>query len=141
MGFSYNARTGRLCCDGCPSFTGVRKRPCPSKYCPAIALCKECWKGKPGKASKRYHIEARCKEKHEAFAAHLAEEAARQATGEFIRSAALSQDDGSVKVWFRSATAEKAFLMSPEGYESFGYDALVTPADYQAKGFELKEAA
>lgn len=42
MGYTYEHRTNRLCCDKCGNAGGVRKRACPCGYCPATALCQEC---------------------------------------------------------------------------------------------------
>lgn len=89
MGYCYTSpkgrSRGRLCCDACPSSTGVRKRTCPHKvitpaghslpYCPAPALCAACWTTR-----KTYH--SGCKAKADAATARYALEAARDQEGD-----------------------------------------------------------
>ena len=54
MGYCYDS-SGRLACDSCGKVGGVRKRTCPHKvdglpYCPAPALCSDCFKAEGGLA-------------------------------------------------------------------------------------------
>lgn len=145
MGYCYGrSSSGRyaLCCDHCGK-VGARKRPCPYRYCPAVALCKECNAGEPGREYKRYHVENHCKEKHIAFTARWAETDRRIATGEFLRGAACSEEDcpkGWVKVWFKGACSDRIRFMPSETYDAIPMLTDATEADYAAFGLVLEVA-
>jgi len=139
MGYCYErTSSGRLslCCDACGK-AGARKVHCPYRHCPAVALCKECRAGEPGRDFKRYHVENDCKGKHEAFVAKLAETERRIAAGEFLRCAASSGEapDGWVKVWFRGANeAERIRYMPKASYDAISLGVDATEIDYAAFG-------
>lgn len=138
MGYCYGrSASGRyaLCCDHCGK-VGARKRRCPHGHCPAVALCKECNAGEPGREYKRYHAANNCKAKHEAFVAKCAETERRIAAGEFLRCAAVMIDvPGWVKVWFRGANeAERIRYMPKASYDAIPLGTDSTEADYAAHG-------
>lgn len=142
MGYSYekvynpvtNRHSHRLCCDVCGA-VGARKYRCPFGYCQAVAGCPTCRKTRPDVFSKEAHVKQRCDVNHAAFVAHEQKERDMKEAGLFVRSAALNQEGGLVKVWFQSkGNVEKAFLMTPETYDAFPLFDLVTPEDYAKHG-------
>ena len=129
MGYCYEGN--KLCCDKCGAAGYVRKRPCPSGYCQAMALCKTCnaeirkdgrWKGAHAHcsvASAKYKAER-------ALEQHLLDE------GRWLRKAAVGTDDGRVKVWFRNKDGEeKLGFMHPQVYKALGYQDAKTWEDYE----------
>ena len=140
MGYSYGrSSSGRyaLCCDHCGK-VGACKRPCPHGYCLAVALCKECNAGEPGREYKRYHVENHCKEKHEACVAKRENEARLLAAGEFLLCARVYADFDDpartwVKHWFRGADGtERVRYARTTASDAIGTDC-VTLRDFEAR--------
>jgi len=138
MGYSYDARTGKLCCDSCGHTGGVRRFQCPFNWCPAPALCPDCAKQKRERLSKAAHRKAGCEEysrRHrESCQRH---EAALQA-GHWVRTAAVTdstpEQPDRVKVWFRNANGEERIEFFPaELYQSFPIGDPVTLEDFQKR--------
>lgn len=134
MGYSYGRNEKGnyvLSCDSCGNIGGVLKRKCPHNYCPAPALCPSCWIERRGEL-KAYH-ETHCKAASERYAAQRQREKDLMENGEFIRCAALSHDD-RVKVIFRGKSAEKAFFMSHETYDSIPLGETALVSNYEKFG-------
>ena len=94
MGYCYEHRTNRLCCDKCGNAGGVRKRACPCGYCPATALCQNC--------NKEVRVSGQWKEWHKNCQASQDEMARRDLErqtliqhGQYVRCSALNADDAS----------------------------------------------
>ena len=135
MGYSYDSLTGRLCCDNCSNYTGVRKVRCPYNYCPAVALCPTCRANPKVKAdNKKYHLEAGCKESHEQFVANENQRLSLYEQGIPVRKSALGLDDGTVKVWFESSQGEVIRIMPQEVYRAVSIMDVATLADFEKLG-------
>lgn len=127
MGYSYEVRTGRLCCDSC-GHAGARKVPCPHGWCQAWATCTAC----------RPAVLAR---DHSTCEAQAAESRARREReqellrqGKYLRVAALREGE-KTKVWFRNSTGtERVYLMPPEAYNALPLLEPATPADFRKHG-------
>jgi len=136
MGYVYEGRhsgRGRLCCDACGNAGGVRKVRCPFGYCQATALCPACRKNPKIKVgmSAEGHRALGCEAAHESFVKREAATKSMLDAGEYVRVAALGQDDGRVKVWFRNRdSVEKVYLMTAAAYGSIPLLVPATPADY-----------
>lgn len=106
MGRCYDSR-GRLCCDKCDEAGNVRRRPCPSNYCPSADLCPKCWAEvrASGKWS-TWHVD--CPARHAEFVAQEARKTAALEAGAFLRVAAMGRTGmdawpgGLVQVCFRN---------------------------------------
>lgn len=141
MGFCYQGR--KLVCDHCGTADGtVRKRKCPVRYCYPVALCKKCWDTPEiRQKAKQYHIDNKCKEKHEAFIAERKREADMIESGEFLRASALTAGPGRVHVIFRGKTSYKGRYMAAATYDAIPLGKTATIADYEAiEGKTLEEA-
>lgn len=114
MGYCYEGR--KLCCDAC-GHAGARKRPCPYGYCQAPAICEACWKGGKREECRQYHIDAHCKDKHEAYVAREAREAALVAAGGYLRVAAFGPV-GPVTVWFAGLAGEYEVVVPRATYDA-----------------------
>jgi hypothetical protein len=129
-GFGYS-NSGRmaLSCDSCGKVGGVRKRKCPYKvshdgyqlpYCPAPALCSDCYKSHGG--LRGVHGDA-CKQ---GAAASQAEEDAKQAklaAGDMQPVSAWGDwqegvPAGMVGVLYRGLNDAAYYLLPKEAYES-----------------------
>jgi len=131
MGFSYSR--GQLCCDGCPTGKG-RKRRCPSGYCPSAALCAACF-AKEKASGKWVAYHAKCAERSAEFKALEARTSALLAAGELVRCSALSADGDKVYVLFRNATGSTTgFYVDTATYRAIPLGVPATPADYAAIG-------
>ena len=160
MGYSYgyNQLTGRqgLACDNCGTVDNVRKRQCPHKvrgdslhsvtvghryelpYCPAPALCSECFRKLGGIHG--VHSDA-CKRGAAAMQAEHDHTEARLKAGAWLVVAAYGDwkecvPVGMVGVTFRNYEhAERSFIMPKEDYNSRDKSAL---SDYP-RAVELPE--
>lgn len=156
MGYSYDMQN-RLCCDQCGKAEGTtRKRPCPSGYCPAVALCPECnhavrHDGVIGDGGRRITWRAMheyCDAKSEAFAAEEARRAALMRAGTPVRCAALGYHDGTgrVRVLFEHLSPDGQRVTTGADMDKATYGAIplgtiATPADYRAHGAVLEAPA
>ena len=130
MGYSYTM-SGALCCDICDASGGVRRVPCPSKWCQAVAMCKVCRDTKRLPAD--YH--ANCAGSAARFRAEREQQAALLAAGEYVRCSALQVADGRVHVLFKNKDGKDiGYYMARETYHAIGICTPSTPADYQAAG-------
>jgi hypothetical protein len=137
MGFCYDYRN-RLCCDACDEAGGVRKRPCPFGYCGPAALCKACYAKHRAEFTKAAH--EHCRKASEECKARWAREESMIAAGQLIRCAALQQDDGLVKVWFKGRNDSKViYFMEPATYAAFPLGEIATPEDYRQRGILIPE--
>lgn len=124
MGYSYDARTGKLCCDSCGNIGGVRKRTCPHKvdgmpYCSPSALCSACY------AKYRDTLHDGCAEAAARSQARADEENAALACGSHLwRTSWGDWHDavpaGLVGVRFVSETEEVFALISEATYDRLG---------------------
>lgn len=133
MGYSRDARTGRLCCDGCGTTGGVRKRTCPYKvtcdslrgqrstvaYCPPPALCPACYEKEGG--LRGVHPEG-CKTGAAVMQAEAdAVEAGLTAGESFVVSAFGDWHEdvpaGLVMVVFRGRSGESRVLVEKDEYD------------------------
>ncbi len=87
MGYSYDARTGRLCCDSCGIDGGVRRVRCPFGWCPADALCAECRVKYASRTTKETHRANGCEASSDRFHAEEAEKVRLLEAGELVRCA------------------------------------------------------
>ncbi len=134
-GYGYGAR-GRLvlACDSCGKTGGVRKRTCPYKvtgtslrsptrtrwslpYCPAPALCADCYKNHGG--LRGVHGDS-CKNGAAAYQARYDAEQARLESGDSqvttrYGSWAEGVPDGHVKVVYRSLDGRETVKILPKG--------------------------
>lgn len=143
MGYCYDARTGKLCCDVCDSSEEVKKYKCPFGWCQAIALCAECRKKHPEYVSKEYHRKHGCEQSHQEAVRQKAEYQALLNAGKFVRCSALSHSerpDLNVKVIFRGRSGEEAYWMSHKTYDSIPILTNATPADFRKHGRLIKAA-
>jgi hypothetical protein len=117
MGYSYDARTRRLCCDSCGAADGTtRRRNCPAGYCPAYAMCASCWTDPEKRAAfKSYHVEQDCAGSMARAAAEWAEVAAAKATGAYVFCASVYADSTreTVRCWFRNSSDRTKELVVP----------------------------
>jgi hypothetical protein len=142
MGACFD-RAGRRCCDKCDKAGGARVRKCPAGYCPAPALCGECWALVRASGDwARWHAD--CPAKHAAFVAAEAARAAALEAGAFLVCSAMSRREagGLVQVCFRNkAGAELWCFMPSAAYGGSGkLGRLATPADYEIEAGGLLEA-
>jgi hypothetical protein len=128
MGFSYVGR--KLCCDFCGTPGSVKVR-CPFGYCQPTAVCPNCRRTRKDVLSKKYHREAGCEKNHAAFSAKLDKEAKIVRDGGALRIAALGQNNGTCKVWFRTNIGPVAFVMPTEVYNLIPTDEVAALGDYQ----------
>lgn len=133
MGYSYC--NGKLCCDVCGDYGGVRKHRCPFGWCPRIALCPRCKREHPEYLTKAYHREhGNCEENHLRFERERAEELRLLNDGRLIRRSAL-RHNGRVKVIFRGKNDKvRAFWMAPRTYGAIELGVPATVEDYKALG-------
>jgi hypothetical protein len=143
MGYSYEARTGRLCCDRCGKPGGVRKRSCPYKvlghslngprhtlpYCMPLALCGGCYTAMGGQNG--VHGD-KCRQAA----------AASQAEDDAIEAALDAGESFSVAAWGDWETSVPAGQV---GLKFVGRDGvkwrLVPEADYPHQRLALSAAA
>lgn len=104
MGYSYDARTGQLCCDACGRHGGVRRKRCPVNWCQPIALCAACRPTHTGDAWKQQHL--RCPEFSARF--HAEEEArlAARRRGQPVIDAGVGLPNGHVFAWTSTGNYE-----------------------------------
>jgi len=131
MGYSYDARTGRLCCDACGDASGTtRKQTCPHRvhyaeggslpYCYPSALCKTCY------ATRKATLHDGC-----------ADGAARQTAQQQIRAAKLAAGEYERRTAWGSwhATVPAGLVgvrfVAQDGRQQYW---LVPEADYQRAG-------
>jgi hypothetical protein len=138
MGYSYETRTGRLCCDVCDKAGDVRKYKCPFGYCPAIALCPDCKAKHPEYVSKAGHRKQGCEKSMNKAISRERREQYMLDHGMFIRCSALSHHMlglSVVKVIFRNKSREEqAFFMAPETYHAIPLLRAATVSDYEKYG-------
>jgi len=138
MGYSIDALTGRLCCDNCPNYTGVRRVRCPWNYCPAAALCPDCRKVVPYGSRKpanvaKYH--PTCEAASASYKAEREREAALLASGAAVRCSALGGRDGRVHVLFkRRDGSREGRYMSHATYDAIPLRTPATIEDYAKLG-------
>lgn len=132
MGYCYGPNG--LACDKCDTDIGVRKRPCPVKWCQALALCRACntMMRESGDWT-RYH--ETCPTHSAEYHALEKRRAAILAAGKAIRVAALSTDDGRVHVIFRRGDGtEEGWYLTKAVYDAFPLLEPITVEDYAAHG-------
>jgi len=129
MGYCYQGSA--LVCDGCGTASGVRKRPCPHRWCQAPALCESCNEHKAP-------THAGCAQRAADYARRNEVEAELLAAGEFVRKSALGDHRGEVyrvHVVFKNAAGEyKGYYMSQETYGAFSLLKPATPAMFEQHG-------
>ena len=132
MGYCYTM-DDKLCCDGCSSSSGVRKRKCPHGWCPPPAWCPDCWKkAKDTGIWKKGHVG--CKEQADKFANERHEEQELLEMGHWLRCSAVSTTKGMVQVSFKNLAGEGLETsMSVELYHAH-YHGNVTLETYQEAG-------
>jgi hypothetical protein len=129
MGYSYCARTNRLCCDACGAADGnTRKRTCPHKvtyavggrmgggslpYCSPSALCASCY------TKHKATLHEGCKAGAARSNAKEQEKAVRFAAGEYERRTAWGSwhamvPAGMVGVCFVNASRAEEYRLLPE---------------------------
>lgn len=127
MGYVHT-RTGQLCCDSCGK-AGARKVPCPHGYCPPTASCADC---RPRVLLADHEP---CLAASQKMAADQALTDALLAVGEYVRTSAITDGAGNVRVGFRGAKGARAiFGMSRETYRSVPLMEPATPASFRAHG-------
>jgi len=132
MGYSYTVGTktvkgGQLCCDLCGSYP-AKKIKCPYDWCQPYAVCAEC-KKKVNIKDEKYH--KHCNESAAEYDRKKQEKQMLLSQGLFLRCAALTTDDNSVKVCFRNkVNEEKTFIMSKENYDSYPINQNTVIEDY-----------
>jgi hypothetical protein len=133
MGYCFDYR-GRLACDGCGIAGGVRKRRCAYKvdgvpYCPAPALCPDCYKQHGG--LRGVHGDE-CRDGAAQSQARADADKARIAAGDFKSRSAFGD-------WHELVPENKVGLLFYGQGDPFGI--LVDDADYDNKSvwfFDLK---
>ncbi len=138
MGYIYEHRTNRLCCDCCGQAGGVRKRRCPHGYCPAAALCAKCLKLVKGDGRwNAAHVN--CKAGHDAFVAREKKHHDLLNSGYYVRCSATGVGD-RVHVLFENKNGDTiGKFVSHETYDQIPLGEPVTPDDYAL--FGLVESA
>lgn len=133
MGFCFT-KDGKPVCDRCGSDHSVRRFHCPSNWCQVSALCPRCYKAmKSNGGWEKYH--RHCSEN--ANRARKSAEAERILfdAGQPIRTAALIQDTGAVRVCFKLKDQPDLYAeMSRETYRAYPLVEPVTLKDYQTVG-------
>ncbi len=134
MGYCYEHRTNRLCCDRCGQAGGVIKRQCPHGYCPSPALCRKCnAEVRADGTWKKHH--ANCKAGHDAFVARENAVKALLAHGAYVRCSALNAANGLVQVLFENQAGETiGRYVSRETYDAIPLMEPATPEDYARFG-------
>ncbi len=133
MGYCYNARTKKICCDCCGQSGNARKRACPCGYCPATALCVECNKAvrNDGRWFK-WHQD--CKKNSDEFKARNNREKALKESGVHVRCSALAVGY-LVHVLFENKHGEViGKMMTHETYDAFPLLEPTTVEDYAKVG-------
>ncbi len=136
MGYSYECKSGRLCCDSCGQ-AGATKCRCPFGWCPPPALCTHC---------REKHATELTREAHQARGCqlHAAEAALRDlrqktllAEGKPVRCAALRYKDGRIHVLFAldpQHHTKVGRFMARETYHAIDLLEPATPDDYARHG-------
>lgn len=87
MGYSYDMKTKKLCCDCCGT-AGARKRKCPHGWCPPPALCKKC--NDAVRADGRWEkSHCGCEKSAKVWSDRKAVEADKLNRGEYVRRSAI----------------------------------------------------
>jgi hypothetical protein len=127
MGYVYT-HSGQLCCDAC-GHAGARRIKCPHGYCQPFASCDICL------PQTRALDHSSCLAASQKMAADQAFTDALMAVGEYVRTSAVRDDEGNVRVGFRGANGARAvFGMSQGTYRAIPLLEPATPASYRAYG-------
>ena len=128
MGYVYT-HDGQLCCDVCGEPGGVRRMECPHGYCQPVASCVGC------QPRVRAEDHSSCLIASQRMAADHALTDALLAVGEYVRTSAITDSDGNVRVGFRGANGARAvFGMARDTYRAIPLMEPATPASYRAHG-------
>lgn len=139
MGYCYQGN--RLVCDCCSGADGtVRKRRCPSGWCPPPAVCSTCWTDPVKRAEfDVYHLANHCADKHAEFAAHEQRRVDLIAAGVPVRCSARSEGRDRVHVLFAAKDGPIGYYMAHATYDAIPLLDIATPDDYRKIG-DLEDA-
>lgn len=137
MGYCYCG--GKLCCDVCGDYGGVRKYRCPFGWCQKVALCPKCKREHPEYTSKAYHREhGNCEVHHLEFERQKTKELQLLKTGKLLRRSALQhkmKTGWRIKVIFCGLKDKvRAFWMAPRTYRAIELGVPATVEDYKTFG-------
>lgn len=117
---------------GCNDYP-AKAHKCPQGWCQRYYFCDNCWNLLRPTWKEKHD---RCKTSLEAYNVQKAEEQDLLIQGEFLRTAALRQDDPErVKVIFRNSEGtKKAYFMGPDTYHAIELLKPATPEHYAMFG-------
>ncbi len=97
---TINRRTGRsvLCCDVCGGYPAIKK-PCPSNWCQAIALCGTCRKSADIKHKWAHVWHSTCTASSARFRREESDRAAAESAGLPVIKAGVQLPNGRVFAW------------------------------------------
>lgn len=108
---------GKVGCEFCDTYLEVKIYNCPFKFCPALAMCQACAKGRSDLKSKQGHRVRGCDAQSISLRAEQRKRQHIFHEGEYLLATSTRVEGGLIHAVFRSGTDRKGRFLTNELYE------------------------